>query len=499
MPNFVDKWNGISIKNKKIIEDYINYRKNIGKGKGTIQNDDQALRKLAHYANNKSILDKNLDMKGFFNNPKYIPSQETAQPLFSAINKFDQYQFNLLPRERSERLRWYRKQTNQQKNKNKNREEEIKDKFITPEEYESLLNSCTRIQSKAMWETFYLSGARPDEILSMTVDSLIESKKGWEIRIKRSKTAPRNIVLFGIPTNLIKWSEQHPFKDNQNSPLWFSETNVNYGEPYKNTSAISARLKYDINRANRKGIKIRDTTTPKCFRATRATLMIGARTKDGGIMYSDPEIALYFGWSLKEIFARKQDYDLTPYEDLKNRIFSQIQKPKSKEELEIENKMLSLNIENDNFKIKEELEIVKSKLEHARQFSEDMKNDRDVIIKLKDEYEKRFKVIGEKLNINLNPETRKTKSQIDFIESLTPTLYKLSKGKDATPEQINNIKEVFRKVVPQVLQDVNKLPKTDDKLDPDIVSEIIQSNINTDDNLKKVNPVEYLKKKKQTK
>ena len=95
----------------------------------------------------------------------------------------------------------------------------------------------------------------------------------------------------------------------------------------------------------------------------------------------------------------------------------------------------------------------------------------------KEEYEQRFKKIEKNLNISLNPETKRTQNHIDFVESLAPLLYKLTKGKEGTPEQIEKIKKVFKEVTPEVLQNVNKLPTAEEKLNPDIVSNIIQKKL----------------------
>jgi len=95
----------------------------------------------------------------------------------------------------------------------------------------------------------------------------------------------------------------------------------------------------------------------------------------------------------------------------------------------------------------------------------------------KEEYEQRFKKIEKNLNISLNPETKKTQNRIDFVESLAPLLYKLAKGKEGTPEQIEKIKKVFKEVTPEILQNVNKLSTAEEKLNPDIVSNIIQKKL----------------------
>lgn len=371
MAKKTDIWEGITDENKRIIVKYGKHRISDGKGEGTIANDMQALRKLAKKMGKRSILKATInDMKEFFSDKKYVKSKTSADPLFSAFLKFDQYQFNLSPRERSKRLKWYVRQTKQEKNKGKNREEEIKKKFITREEYDNLIESCTRLQSRAMWETLYLSGIRPDELLSMRLNSIIEKDNGWEIKVKRSKTKPRYVPLAETPSNLLKWAREHPFKGDKESPLWFSETNKNYGDTYKSSCAVDSKLRVDIGKANRKGRKIRDSITPKCFRATRATIMFGARSEDGGLIFSDSEMALNFGWTLKEVPARREDYDLTPYNSLRERVFAQSQKPPSPETIAEENRMLKEGLNID--RIIEEKAKLENTIENARRYAKEM-------------------------------------------------------------------------------------------------------------------------------
>ena len=62
----------------------------------------------------------------------------------------------------------------------------------------------------------------------------------------------------------------------------------------------------------------------------------------------------------------------------------------------------------------------------------------------KEEYEQRIKNIEKNLNINLNPETKATQNQIDYLEAFAPILFKFAKGKEGTPEQIEQIKKVFK-------------------------------------------------------
>jgi len=144
-------------------------------------------------------------------------------------------------------------------------------------------------------------------------------------------------------------------------------------------------------------------------------------------------------------------------------------------------------------KTKEDLERVKYEIAKKDEEIERLKNSLNVLDKGRksfeekyNQYDERFKKIEKQLNIQLNPEIKTTQNKIDYVESLAPILYKWAKGKEGSLEQIKIIKEVLREVSPKVLQEINKLPKAEDKLNPDIVQKIIEKNVNTKENIKKI-------------
>ncbi|MCJ7570325.1 MAG: hypothetical protein MUO82_00385 [Candidatus Thermoplasmatota archaeon] len=503
-------WDKITEENKKLLIDYSQELIPLdNKSIGTIKLEINSVRKICKYFYPKNIKElSKQELQEFFSNEKEIPEISSKDRYATHLNNFYQYAFELERRERYKTMKWFIHQAKSKKRKSMTQEEKKK-QFITREEYEQLINSPISIQSKAMWEMYYLCGFRNGEPIGKEKDIVNDSTKeynelcqriqdfteietGYEMTIHESKTIPRTIAFCETPTHILYWLRNHRNKTNKNNPLWFSESNKNYGKPFRRPSAINSKLETDLRKAKFSEERIKQLS-PQNFRATRASIMFGKRTKDGGLLYSDSQMATFFGWDVAQLPTRRIQYDLSSYEELRKIIHAESTKQKNYETLEIEHKKLTQRTEIENQEIQEKLTEATSRLEHARRFAEDMKKDHDEIRKLKEEYENRFVQIEKNLNINLNPETKTTKNQIDFIESLAPVLYKLSKGKDATPEQIENIKDVFRKVAPQVLQDVNKLPKTEDKLNPDIVNKIIETGINTKDNIKKIKSSKQIK------
>jgi site-specific recombinase XerD len=318
-----DKWKGISKENKKLIQEYTNYRLNvIQKAEITVLNEEQTLRKLAKYLKKINLKDANIkDLQDFFSDKRVVKRKTSSDRYATHIIIFDQWLFNLDRRERSKRMKWYRHITKAEIERNKD-PNHISNKFITREEYDQLINNLTSIQSKAMWETLYLSGIRNQELLSMKYDSLVECDNGWEIIIYHSKTKPRKVPLADTPENLILWRQNHPNKNNSDGALWLSESNRAFGKPITRQSAVGQKLTSDCNKA-----KIEKHITPKHFRSTRATIMFGMKSKDGGLIYSDKNMADHFGWTLRQVPTRREEYDLTPYDDLREKVFTKSGKP----------------------------------------------------------------------------------------------------------------------------------------------------------------------------
>lgn len=299
--------------------------------------------KLARNLNKKSFRNATKkDMQSFFAKPDLTNSGRTRDTYGTQIIKFFNWLFDLKRKERPDNMVWFEHQTAKEKERstNPNKKEE---QFLTREEYDRLISGSHDLQDKALWEIFYLSGARPGEIHSMAINGITELPNGYEITVLESKTKPRKIPLSETPIHLLRWIQDHPFKDKPDYPLWLSHSSQNYKQPMK-ISGIGERLKISLKRCN-----IKETITPHCFRRTRATIMFG----EG---YTDKEMGLHFGWKLRSVPLRREEYDLTNHEDLRKKVFAKSKKPLSYETLKKQKDKLEKDLRKEITDLKTDLE-----------------------------------------------------------------------------------------------------------------------------------------------
>ncbi len=329
------KWVGISDPNKATVLLYGDHRLKVQKkSTETIENESNTLRKLAKLLNAKKFKDATEnDLQSFFGNDDIVKSNNSRDLYGAHIIKFYNWLFKLKRKRRPDIMEWFEYQTALQKQKNHDPNQKEK-RFITREEYDALQQWTVDTQEKALWETLYLSGARPSETCSMKIDSLKELEDGYEIIVYHSKTRPRNIPLAEHPEHLLRWMDNHPFQDDKKHALWLSQSKRKMGNPMS-SDAINSKLKNAIKRAG-----IKNTITPHCFRKTRATIMFTMKSQDGGLIYTDKEISLHFGWQLGSMPLRRVEYDLTNQDDLRKKVFGNGSKAPSYEVIKAEKEKL---------------------------------------------------------------------------------------------------------------------------------------------------------------
>lgn len=266
----------------------------------------------------------------------------------------------------------YEYQTKQQKNKSK--DPNAKEKyFVLPEDYEKLIKYSLNFQEKALWEIMYLSGARPSEILTMNIGGVNDNGVSIEITVLESKTKPRKIPLSEYPEHLMRWIENHPYKNQPDNPVWINNSH----RPDHKDGDFGKRLIYMGLRAKLidilKKAKIDKPFTPKCFRKTRATIMFPEN--DDGTM------AMYFGWEVESVPQRRRYYDLSNYDDLLKKIQVNVNKPpsyyvpqKQKEQLESQHKKEMDELKNKMEQVMERMNIMNKALNS--QFGKYMLNDK---------------------------------------------------------------------------------------------------------------------------
>jgi integrase len=330
-------------KNSEILEKYIKFREANNKSKNTIKGDIYTLSKLLNFTNNKPLkeIDES-DLQGFI---KSLKTLGTKSQYGMKLIIFYRWLFKITTKhQRPPNLQWFEFPSEELKAKHHN--PDVKRFLITPTEYSKIIQYC-RIDFKwsALYETLYLSGGRPNEVNEMNIGDVINEGGKVTVLLNTSKTIPRKVPLPDTPKMLVRWIQNHPFKDNPNCPLFITGSN--------HSSDIRMFVK-NINRhfnVVKRNTGIKSTLTPHAFRKTRASIMFSARTKDGGIIYDDKEIAQYFGWKPHTVSQRRQQYDLRNFEDLKEKIHRKV---KSVETLE------TVTAERDT--LKEELHSLKKQM-----------------------------------------------------------------------------------------------------------------------------------------
>ena len=308
----------ITEKNTQVINEYISLRKDKGKSKNTLLSNQYVLEKFGHFLKDKQFKDANdKDLRNYMNTIAFGSYNTNAILLID----FYRWLLNLEKDQRPDNLKWLEYKSKKDKQRIQDPEEKKK-YLITPEEYQTILNYLKKDRYgmwEALFETYWLSGGRLNEVRNMLIKDIIKVNDGTKVKVglRGSKTINRTVALAEYPENLIRWKENHPDKDNPGAFLWVSVGNRNYGKQISRNT-IQQKIMDIRNNTN-----VKDTISIHCFRKTRATEMFNKKSKDGGLIYSDTHMALFFGWSIKTVAERREEYDLEGQKELEDLIFNQ--------------------------------------------------------------------------------------------------------------------------------------------------------------------------------
>jgi integrase len=307
----------ISDGNQRIINKYITFKTD-QKPMVRPRNLISPLRTLANHLNKKLLTEAtDIELRYFFNPENKIVSIKSRNYIFTQIKLFYRWVDKLDRYTISPRLRWYEPITDKAKNRYLDPDRRKKH-FISKETYIEIINNSNDAygQDKAIWETYYLSGIRPEEINELKLKSIIKHEDGnyeLQIGIGESKTKPRNIPLPERPDNLIRWMGNHPLKNSPEAPLFISYKS-------KNISGITRDTIYRrFIKLKKENPKIKQSLTLESFRKNRATIMFNNKE------YDDGKIAQYFGWTPKTVAERRVDYELSNTDDLRKIVWSKPQ------------------------------------------------------------------------------------------------------------------------------------------------------------------------------
>jgi site-specific recombinase XerD len=174
-----------------------------------------------------------------------------------------------------DKVRWIK---SSQKSKNR-----LPKELLTKDEVERMINVAEHIRDKAMVSVLYESGFRIGELLSLKLKDIEFDEYGAKILVpEEGKTGMRRIRMVASAPYLATWIDNHPFRDNPDSPLW-----LGIGTKNKNYTICYQHARHLIHTLAKKA-NIKKRVYPHLFRHSAATKMAQH--------FTDAQLNQYFGW-----------------------------------------------------------------------------------------------------------------------------------------------------------------------------------------------------------
>jgi integrase len=127
----------------------------------------------------------------------------------------------------------------------------------------------------------YESGCRIGEILTLRIKNVLFDENGAVLLVD-GKTGQRRVRIIASVPLLSIWLNNHPFRENPDSPLWIVVGTKNHNQPLAYPSVATQLRKI----AERAGVKKK--VNPHAFRHARATFLANNLT--------EAQMKEYFGW-----------------------------------------------------------------------------------------------------------------------------------------------------------------------------------------------------------
>jgi integrase/recombinase XerD len=169
-----------------------------------------------------------------------------------------------------EEVSWFK--TNLKSNNRK-----LPEEVLTQEEVAKMIRVAGNTRDRAFISTFYESGCRIGEILTLKLKHVVPANPGIQLTVD-GKTGARRIRIIASAVYLNQWINIHPYNENPEAYLWVSRNGEIIG--YRTVTQLLAKLK------QKAGIKKR--IYPHIFRHSRATHLANHLT--------EAQMKQYFGW-----------------------------------------------------------------------------------------------------------------------------------------------------------------------------------------------------------
>jgi site-specific recombinase XerD len=280
----------ISAENNRIIEDYLKDIKIIKDtlSERTIRNKRYLLWNLAGFLKDKPFIEgteeeteKNL--KRFFSETSYKKAKE---PLKVEVVAF--YKWLLKTDERPKILKWLKFKTFTQQYQRERPIDWAEQNCMSFDEYlKYIKHNSGDIQFVAYLEIRWYSGIRPSAPLSCNIGGVTFGDGYCDLQILYDKKGTqRKITIPHQMDYLIRWVDNHPLKENKNSPLF-----INLGTDHRTSMK---RMKLDVIQRNfrntNEALGITRHITPYSIRHTAITRFCDKGTPDTHLEYM-------VGWS----------------------------------------------------------------------------------------------------------------------------------------------------------------------------------------------------------
>jgi len=157
----------------------------------------------------------------------------------------------------------------------------LPEELLTIEDVTRMARVATHPRDKALILTLYESGCRIGEILSLKLKNIRFDEYGAIMTVD-GKTGMRRIRIIASVPVLATWIDNHPLKENPDSPLWICLSHRHRNSIIKYPVAVQLLKKY----AKDAGLKKR--IYPHLFRHSRATFLANHLT--------EAQLKQLFGW-----------------------------------------------------------------------------------------------------------------------------------------------------------------------------------------------------------
>lgn len=161
----------------------------------------------------------------------------------------------------------------------RNNHAKLPEEILTPQEVQSIIAAATTPRDRALIASLYESGCRIGELLGLQMKHIQQHPHGFQITVT-GKTGSRRVLLIACAPYLSEWLNQHPRREDPQSPVWATSDHraglLCYGR-------VSAILRKTARRAG-----VTKAVNPHNFRHSRATHLANHLT--------EAQMKEYFGW-----------------------------------------------------------------------------------------------------------------------------------------------------------------------------------------------------------